>query len=57
MVIVGTSEEADGLAGAQPVDEEGSGQEAIRSKEGAGRKPSGEIPCQFSSGMNQILES
>lgn len=49
--------EADGLAGAQPVDEERSGQEAIRSKEGAGRRPSGEIACQFSSGMNQILES
>ena len=30
MVTVGTSEEADSLAGAQPVDEEGSGQEAIR---------------------------
>ena len=41
MVPVGTSEEADGLAGAQPVDEEGSGQEAIRRN-----------TMYFSSGMN-----
>ena len=26
-------------------------------RKGAGRRQSGEIPCQFSSGMNQILES